>query len=115
MVTNEHELGLVGAPNRSSCTIAMAGHLGPENLEAHFASSACAVLNKARCANKLWVNTQLGLLAGGVIIPTFRDTALEATCARLIRAAMLSFDRVLRPARGKSNIEAVAVPDASES
>ena len=31
--------------------LANAGHRGPENLEFHCASSACAVLNKARCAN----------------------------------------------------------------
>ena len=59
--------------------------------------------------------SSLGLLAGGESGAIFRAKALEATCARLTRAAILSFDRVLRPARGRSNIEAVAVFDASES
>jgi len=58
--------------------------------------------------------SSLGLLAGA-ITDFSRVTALEASCTRLSRAALRVFDRVLRTARRRSNIEFEAVANADEA
>ena len=90
-------------------------HLLPSTMPDRLSGAGWSPTNKNLGWTWVTNTSSLGLLAGGEKVATFRATALEATCARLVRAASLSFDRVLRPARGRPNIEVVAVADAGES